>query len=170
MTYIDPEIIRKAVFYARDVMQGMGYNGNHGSIHLMDLKLQTNTITSILHNLIGYQISRLSTVWTFHPRGGNTADLTDDRTGIGYSKIQIKVTSDDKIKGNRISFNEGYFICVKYYREQYNVLIKQILAGEIMNDGWTRNEKTQLAILKPEAEKKLRKIWNSEVLEGAISE
>src|SRR5258705_673540 len=93
------EIVKNAVQRAADILSGMGYTGPHGSIHLLDLNLQSNTITGILHNMIAWQISKLDSRWEFHPKGGRTADLTS-KDG---SEIQIKTTSDDRIKGNYVS-------------------------------------------------------------------
>jgi len=59
MAELRDETVRKAVLRAADILSGMGYTGPHGSIHLLDLNLQSNTITSILHNMIAWQISKL---------------------------------------------------------------------------------------------------------------
>lgn len=139
-------------------MQSIGYSGVLGSIHLMDLKLQTNTISAILHNLIGWQISKLSKErWKFHPKGGNTADLT-----CKDEKMQIKVSSDDAIKGNRITKNiqEWFWIIAKYHREGYTIYVRQILMGYLDSSAWITNDRTQFSFVSKEAESKLVNVWN----------
>lgn len=153
---LSDETIITATLNAVEILSGMGYLGRHGSIHLLELKLQTSTVTATLHNLVAWQISRLDPRWTFKPKGGRTPDLID-ASGIG---IQIKVTSDKYIKGNRVSPNEGYYIAVMYTRkEQFEVKIRNILVGELYCDDWDRPGKTQLAILKKEAKDRLRRIY-----------
>jgi hypothetical protein len=53
---LDPEQVKKACLDAADMISGMGYHGSHGSFHLLDLNLQANTVTAILHNMIAWQI------------------------------------------------------------------------------------------------------------------
>jgi len=144
-----------AALAAAEIMAGMGYTGNHGSIHLLQLNTQTNTITAILHNLIAWQISLLDTRWVFHPKGGGTPDLTD---GVGRG-VQVKVTSDQHIKGNKVSAGEGYFVVVGYARSQFAVTIKWILAGLLSHGDWGRPQGTQLAILSKEAKMRMRQLY-----------
>lgn len=58
-----------------------------------------NTLSAILHNMIAWQISQLDNRWTFHDKGDPTPDLTTP-LGVG---IQVKVTSNKHIKGNKVS-------------------------------------------------------------------
>lgn len=159
---ISDTTIKKAVFNAVDIMEGLGYTGKHGSIHLMRLGLQTNAITSIFHNLVAWQISKLDHTWKFHSKGGNTADLSDSITG---DTIQIKTTSDNKIKGNRITKHNGYYICVKYRVEDYEIFIREILAGDLLDTDWTKSATTQFAFLTKQGESKLKRIFIAEYLE-----
>lgn len=156
LCYLEDNVIIKATLNAANILSGMGYTGKHGSIHLLELNLQTNTITAILHNIIAWQISKIDQRWTFKPKGGPTPDLVNE-LGNG---IQIKVTSDKQIKGNKVSPNEGFYIAVKYERrERYEIIIKEILTGILSRDDWYRPEGTQWAILKKNSENKLRKIF-----------
>lgn len=163
MVVIDAKLVRNSVFNAASVMQSIGYSGSLGSIHLMDLKLQTNTISAILHNLIGWQISKLSKEkWKFHPKGGNTADLTLSSRNGSVMMIQLKVTSDDRIKGNRITKNmqDWYWVIAKYQKEGYTIYVREILMGQLGADAWTSNDKTQFSFVTKEAESRLVKVWN----------
>ncbi len=155
---LEDEVIKKAAFRAAEVLAGMGYTGKYGSIHLLGLGIQTNTLTAILHNLLGWQISQIDRRWTFHEKGGATPDLTSPNN----RGIQIKVTSDTKIKGNKVSANEGYFITLKYKRkrgDEMGVEIREIRVGRLSSQDWDRPQGTQWAILTPEGEKKLRVVY-----------
>lgn len=151
------DMVKFAALRAADIIMGMGYNGEYGSMHLLALNIQTNTLTAILHNLIAWQISELDPSWKFHPRGGGTPDLTNEDGG----GIQVKVTSDNQVKANKISKNEGYYIIVKYTRDTstYTVTIKWILEGQLYTNDWNRPDKTQMAILKREAVIRLRQVY-----------
>ena len=107
------EAVKEACLRAAEILSGMGYIGRHGSVHLLRLNLQSNTVTAILHNMVAWQISQLDKRWAFKPKGGPTPDLTNPQ-GEG---VQVKATSDRFIKGNKVSPNEGYYIAVKYSRE-----------------------------------------------------
>lgn len=157
MSSLNPDTVIKAALRAGEILTGMGYHGKYGSIHLLSLKLQKNTITAILHNMIAWQISEIDKNWTFHSKGGSTPDLTSAEE----EGIQIKATSNKKIKGNKVSANEGYYIAVKYdiANGGYNIIIREVLMGELFEDDWERREGTQWAILKPEAEKRLQRIY-----------
>ncbi len=155
---LEDEVVKKAAFRAAEVLAGMGYTGKYGSIHLLGLNIQTNTITAILHNLLGWQISQLDRQWVFHEKGGATPDLTSPHN----EGIQIKATSDRQVKGNKVSANEGCFITVKYKRkrgEEIGVEIREIRMGRLSSQDWNRPVGTQLAILKPEGERKLRVVY-----------
>ncbi|HEX77064.1 MAG TPA: hypothetical protein G4O03_01435 [Dehalococcoidia bacterium] len=152
---LDANIVRDAALRAAEILTGMGYHGKYGSVHLLRLNIQTNTLTAILHNMIAWQISELDNRWKFYPKGGSTPDLLNDY-GQG---IQIKATSNKFIKGNKVSANEGYYIVVKYSRAGFAVEISEILMGELHRDDWERPARTQWAILKPEAESRLRRIY-----------
>jgi hypothetical protein len=151
------EIVKDAVLRAADILSGMGYTGPRGSIHLLDLNLQSNTITSILHNMVAWQISKLDPRWEFHPKGGRTADLTS----ADGAEIQIKTTSDEKIKGNYVSAGRGYYVCVKYRRkrgDEIGIEIREVMVGDLTPADWDKKAGTQLAILKREAEQRMRRI------------
>jgi len=156
---LDPAIVIQAALRAAEMLSGMGYHGRYGSVHLLNLNLQSNTVTAIYHNMIAWQISRLDPRWEFHPKGGATPDLTSD-SGQG---VQIKATSNAKVKGNRVSPNEGYYIAVKYSRVPeagvMAIQVNEILMGELSRDDWDRREGTQWAILKREAEARMRRIY-----------
>jgi hypothetical protein len=152
---LKPEIVREACLRAAEILSGMGYTGRYGSVHLLRLNLQSNTITAILHNLIAWQISELDKKWSFKPKGGRTPDIINSQ-GNGW---QIKTTSNRQIKGNKVSPNEGKYIAVKYSRENFSIKINEILMGELKRDDWNRPEGTQWAILKPEAETRLCRIY-----------
>jgi len=152
---LDPKIVIDATLRAAEILSGMGYQGKYGSVHLLSLNIQTNTLTAILHNMIAWQISQLDNKWTFHMKGGPTPDLTDS-FGMG---IQVKVTSNKHIKGNQVSPNEGFYIAVRYTREAYMVKINWILMGELYKGDWERPWGTQWAILKPEARARLAQVY-----------
>lgn len=152
---VDTDAILKASLAAAEIISGMGYTGTHGSIHLLKLNTQTNTITAILHNLIAWQISVLDTRWLFHPKGGGTPDLTND-AGQG---IQVKVTSDQHIKGNRVSSGEGFYVTIGYTRDLYTVVIKWVLSGNLRPDDWNKPAGTQLAILSKEAKMRMKQLY-----------
>lgn len=154
---IEVEVVKDACFRAAEILSGMGYIGKYGCIHLLKLLLQKNTVTAILHNLIGWQISQLDQRWEFKPSGGGTPDLVfRDNAKIG---VQIKCSSDKTIKGNRVSTNEGFFILVKYTIEDFTVSIKEIRMGELSRTDWTKGDKTQYAFLNKEAEERLCRIY-----------
>lgn len=153
--HLKPETVKEACLTAAEILAGMGYTGRHGSIHLLRLNLQSNTVTAILHNMIAWQISQLDPRWEFKPKGGATADLV----AVEGQKIQIKATSNMHIKGNKVSPNEGYYIAVKYSRQNYHIKIEEILMGELKRDDWKRPEGTQWAILKGEAEARLCRVY-----------
>lgn len=90
---LDSKTVIDATLRASEILSGMGYHGKYGSVHLLRLNIQTNTLTAILHNMIAWQISELDNSWTFHMKGGPTPDLTDS-LGAG---IQVKVTSNKHI-------------------------------------------------------------------------
>ena len=148
-------MVKEAAFQAAEILEGMGYTGKHGSIHLLDLQLQANTVTAILHNMVAWQIAQKDKRWTFRPKGGATPDLT----AKGGEGIQIKATSNTHIKGNKVSTNEGYFVAVKYKRTGYEIKINELLMGVLKSSDWIRPKGTQWAILKPGAEARLRKIY-----------
>ena len=152
---LNANVVKDATLRAAEILSGMGYHGKYGSVHLLRLNIQTNTLTAILHNMIAWQISKLDNSWTFHMRGGPTPDLTDS-LGAG---IQVKVTSNKYIKGNQVSPNEGYYIAVKYTREAYMIKVSWILMGELYRDDWERPPGTQWAILKPEAKARLVQVY-----------
>ena len=155
MMELDPEVVRTAAFQAAEILEGMGYTGRHGSIHLLDLQLRSNTVTAILHNMVAWQIAKMDKRWTFRPKGGATPDLTAEN-GEG---VQIKATSNTHIKGNKVSTNEGFFVAVKYNRLGYEIKINEILMGRLKSSDWIRPKGTQWAILKPGSEERLRKIY-----------
>jgi hypothetical protein len=160
---ISNTIIKNAVFSAGDIIEGMGYTGKYGSIHLMDLRLQTNAIASIFHNLIAWRISKLTkNEWVLHHKGGGTADLTNP---LLSKEIQIKTSSDDRIKGNKISKNQGHYICVKYRVEGFELFIKSILKGDLRSEDWTTSDKTQFAFLNKASELKLESVFNAVYLQ-----
>jgi len=140
---------------AAEILSGMGYMGRYGSVHLLKLNLQSNTVTAILHNMVAWQISQLDKGWAFKPKGGPTPDLTSAQGG----GVQIKATSNRHIKGNKVSPNEGYYVAVKYSREAFSIKINEVLMGELKSDDWDRPEGTQWAILKPKAEARLCRIY-----------
>src|SRR5690242_2088801 len=154
---LDPDCIRKACLDAADMISGMGYHGPHGSFHLLDLQLQKNTVTAILHNMIAWQIGRIDSRWTFRPKGGATPDQTGDN-GAG---IQVKVTSDKKIKGNYVSAGDGYYVAVKYHRKPFSTAVEilEILVGWLSRDDWDRREGTQWAMLTKTAEARMQRIY-----------
>lgn len=152
---LKPDKVREACIKAAEILSGMGYIGSHGSVHLLKLDLQSNTVTAILHNMVAWQISQLNSSWSFKPKGGRTPDLTNPN---GES-VQIKATSNKHVKGNKVSPNEGYYIIVKYSRENYTIKINEILMGALKRGDWQRPKGTQWAILKPKAEARLRRIY-----------
>ncbi len=158
---IDPNVVVQAALEAAEIMTGMGYHGQHGSIHLLDLNLQRNTVTAIFHNLVAWRIGQLDPRWRFHPKGGATPDLSlEDGRGI-----QIKTTSNAKIKGNLVSRNEGYYVAIKYELKRTplrRVVVKEILMGELRQEDWERRVGTQWAFLKKDAEARMRRVYPSE--------
>ena len=154
---LDPNTVKEACLRAADILSGMGYIGPYGSIHLLNLKLQRNTLTAIFHNIVAWQISELDKNWDFKPRGGRTPDLV--YRGREDQGIQLKCTSNGTIKGNRVSRNKGYFVLVKYSLCDFRVKVEEILMGELDSADWDRPEGTQFAILKGDAEAKLCRIY-----------
>jgi hypothetical protein len=157
---LDDGVVKKACLRAAEMLSGIGYTGIFGSFHLLrDLNLQTNTVIAILHNMVAWQISQLDPRWIFHPKGGGTPDLTcnDD------SCIQIKATSGKKLLGNRVSKGAGHYVGVRYKRLPGDNLlaieITEILVGSLESDDWERKEGTQWAVLKREAQAKMRRVY-----------
>ena len=151
---MDPELAKQASFRAAEILSGMGYTGKYGSTHLFDLGLQANSITAILHNMIGYQVAEIDPSWEFKPKGGKTPDLVRGNAGV-----QIKVSSDARIKGNYVSPGKGYYLAVKYVREGYTINIREIMMGELGEADWDRRQHTQFAFLKKEAEARLQRVY-----------
>ena len=151
---MEPELAKEASFRAAEILSGMGYTGKYGSTHLFDLGLQANSITAILHNMIGYQVAKIDPSWEFKPKGGKTPDLVRGNGGV-----QIKVSSDARIKGNYVSPGKGYYLAVKYVREDYTIKIREILMGELGEADWDRRQGTQFAFLKKEAEARLQRVY-----------
>jgi hypothetical protein len=102
---------------------------------------------------------RIDPRWTFRPKGGGTPDLTSADGG----GIQVKVTSDKKIKGNFVSSGSGYYVAVKYRRKAGStaVEIAEILVGWLEHDDWDRREGTQWAMLTPKAESRMKRIYSA---------
>ena len=146
MDQVNDEVIREACVRAAEMLSGIGYTGRFGSFHLLrDLNLQTNTVTAILHNMVAWQISQLDPRWKFHPKGGDTADLTCDDGRC----IQVKATSGKKILGNRVSRGAGEYIGVRYKPVQGDELaihIQEVLVGSLTSEDWDRKEGTQWAV------------------------
>ena len=69
---LKPEVVKQTCLRAAEMLSGLGYTGSHGSVHLLRLKLQSNTVTAILHNMVAWQISRLDKRWVFKPKGGDS--------------------------------------------------------------------------------------------------
>lgn len=153
---LDPEHVKKACLDAAAMISGMGYHGPQGSFHLLDLNLQSNTVTAILHNMIAWRLAQIDPRWTFRPKGGGTPDLTGEDGG----GIQIKVTSDGKVKGNAVSAGSGYYVAVKYRRKLGTTTIEivEILAGWLERDDWDRRIGTQWAMLSRDAEARMQRI------------
>ena len=106
--------------------------------------------------MIAWQISQLDPRWDFHPKGGGTPDLSNASGQV----IQVKATSNKSIKGNRVSANQGYYIAVKYTKKgPFSIEIREIRMGELTGEDWHRPSGTQWAILKPEAEERMRRIY-----------
>src|SRR3972149_2031847 len=146
---------KEAAIRAAEMLSGMGYHGKYGSVHLLNLNLQRNTVTAIFHNMLAWQISQLDPRWAFHPKGGRVPDLT-----AGDNGIQVKATSNERIKGNKVSPNEGYYIAVKYSRLPEKgimaIQVREILMGRLTANDWERREGTQWAFLKPQAEARMK--------------
>lgn len=157
---LDDAVVRNACLRAAEMLSGIGYTGRFGAFHLLrDLNLQTNTVTAILHNMVAWQISQLDPRWTFHPKGGGTADLTCAEDG---GCVQIKVTSGSRILGNRVSKGEGEYVGVLYgtrTTHSLSIEIVEILVGSLRSEDWDRKEGTQYAFLRPEAQAKMRRIY-----------
>ena len=78
------------------------------------------------------------------------------------SCVQIKATSGSKILGNRVSKGTGQYVGVRYRSrsgEDLAIEIREILVGSLASEDWERKEGTQWAILKREAQAKMRKIY-----------
>lgn len=148
-----PDVVKRSVQEAAAILSGMGYHGPLGSIHLLSLDLQRNTITAIFHNMVAWRIGENDKNWVFHAKGGRTADLT-----CGEEGIQIKTTSDKSVKGNFVSKGDGYFIAVKYTVDHFTVIPKEALMGQLQGSDWERPAGTQWAFLKPEAERRLHRV------------
>jgi hypothetical protein len=53
---LDSKTVIDATLRAAEILTGMGYHGKYGSVHLLRLNIQTNTLTAILHNMIAWQL------------------------------------------------------------------------------------------------------------------
>jgi hypothetical protein len=51
---LDPKTVIEATLRAAEMLTGMGYQGKYGSVHLLRLNIQTNTLTAILHNMVAW--------------------------------------------------------------------------------------------------------------------
>lgn len=135
------DVIIKAVFRATEMIKGMGYIGEYGTVHLLDLNLINNAISSIFNNLIIFQLKTL----------GVTID----------ENTHVKTFSDNKIKANRISDNEGYYICISYRKGRgYTIAIRDIKVGELVCTDWNKSDRTQFSFLNQKGQSKLRSIMN----------
>ncbi|HRY29398.1 MAG TPA: hypothetical protein P5079_05090 [Elusimicrobiota bacterium] len=116
-------------------------------IPLLDLKLQSNTICAVVHNLLARGISELNNAWQLREKGSAGGDLG----GPENIEVEIKTTTDRRIKGNRIKLKTGYFICLFLSKPAPEGLtLREVRCGYVQRQDWHVMPKTQFAYIKPE--------------------
>jgi hypothetical protein len=167
-------VIVVAAMEAAEILSGFSYSGLPcGEIRLIrdatrrnvKGKLQTNTVSAMLHNLIAWRINKNDPSWEFLPKGGATPDLKR-----GGDEVQVKVTSTKTPMGNKVSKGAGQFILVLYRLEEGDVRIRRIHVGDLLADDWKAGGgNTQFVTLTRDALKKMPCIY-SEDGEGSVAE
>ncbi|HOW28850.1 MAG TPA: hypothetical protein PK876_10180 [Elusimicrobiota bacterium] len=116
-------------------------------IPFLSLKLQSNTICAILHNLVARGISELEPGWQLRESGAAGGDLG----GPENIEVEIKTSTDKKIKGNRIKLKTGYFICLFVSKPKHDepLALREVRCGYIQRRDWTVQPKTQFAFINP---------------------
>lgn len=144
---IDDDIIREVIIKSAEMMKGIGYAGEFGSVHLLDIGLQSNQISSIFHGVIA---------WNLH----NIGCEIDKNGKLSYygKPIRIITTSDKKIKANRISSNAGFHIVVKYTIGVHTIKVNDILVGRLDSKDWHKRSDTQFAFISAAGERNLRRL------------
>jgi len=148
---------RGSVLAAIEVFNGI--RSKDGTISLVNLKLQTNTLAGILHNLIGREIGRRSDYWRFIPSGAAGGDLE----GKKGEPLELKTSSDLQVKGNQVSHNNRYYLVSHFvvYPKQNRIAVVWIRGGRLDAKDWRRPKGTQWAFVTREGEAKLKTIWKN---------
>jgi hypothetical protein len=149
---INPSLVIGAVLNAKEIIEGMGSLSKSGSTHLFEMNLPINTISAIFHGII---VKRLKKNSDYRLLDGKRDNLIDEHGNV----IIVKVTSDRLIKANHIKNNFGYYIVVKYGIKSRSIYLDEILAGDLIGSDWIKQEKSNFAILSPDGQKKLVKIF-----------
>ena len=138
---LDSKIVIDASLRAAEILTGMGYQGKYGSVHLLRLNIQTNTLTAKLHNMIAWQISELDKRWALHQVDGLNAYLTND----DGSAIQFRVICGKRKEINRIKPLPGLYSVITYSKSTTDSLtsikIEKIEMVEVTADDWLIQEK-----------------------------
>ncbi|GEM_PF-1968170 len=154
---LSSKTINQAVIDAVSSVNNSRLQIRNRRIPLLGLGLQSNTICAIIHNLVAKRISELNPKWTFRPHGGAGGDLGGPRN----IEVEIKTTTDKRIKGNRVTFKPGYSICVFLTKPSQNtpLEIKEVRCGFLQRRDWTSGgQKTQFSFVKGSALSRLRKV------------
>ena len=144
---IDDDIVKEIIVKSAEMMKGIGYAGEFGSVHLLDLGLQSNQISSIFHGIIA---------WNLHNIG---CEINSKGQLSYYGKpIRVITTSDKRIKANRISSNAGFHIVVKYTIGVHTIKVNEILVGYLGSKDWNKRSDTQFAFISAAGERSLRRL------------
>jgi len=134
-----------------------GFRSKDGQKSLLDLKLQTNTIAGLFHNLIGDEIARRAPYWSFKESGATGGDLI----GRNGEHLELKTSSSLDVKGNQVSHNERYYLVSNFVLrpDKDELAVVWIRAGRLGPEDWRRPEGTQWAFLNEKGTAKLKTLW-----------
>jgi hypothetical protein len=134
-----------------------GFRSKNGTMSLLDLSLQKNTIAGILHNLIGKEVAKRATYWTFKESGATGGDLIGEK---GES-LDLKTSSGLDVKGNQVSRDFRYYLVIHFVLrpEKDELAVLWVRAGQLGPGDWRRPKGTQWAFLTEAGATKLKTLW-----------
>jgi hypothetical protein len=134
-----------------------GFRCKEGTMSLLDLSLQKNTVAGILHNLIGKELAKRAPYWTFKESGAVGADLIGEKD----EPLDLKTSSGLDVKGNQVSRDIRYYLVVHFVLrpERDELVVVWVRAGQLEPGDWRRPKGTQWAFLTETGAGKLRTLW-----------
>jgi len=134
-----------------------GFRSKDGTMSLLDLSLQKNTVAGILHNLIGKELAKRAPYWTFKESGATGGDLI----GQKGESLDLKTSSGLDVKGNQVSRDFRYYLVVHFLLrpEKDELVVVWVRAGQLGPGDWRRPKGTQWAFLTEAGATKLKTLW-----------